>query len=84
MTAYLMRVMAGQRKPGKCRDCRQAIEFRLNTNGRWVPFDAGAQPLHTEQDPATHVRHDMMSRDHTHFARCPKRPSAVAAAGGAR
>lgn len=78
MTEYLIRVMTGQIRTGVCREkaCRQRIEFRLNIRGKWVPFDAGARPLHSERDPLTHVAHDLMSPDDLHFATCKHRKRA--------
>lgn len=74
-------VTSGLRTGGKCREkvCKAALDFRLNVKTRtWLPFRAGAEPLHNETDERG-VRYQQMSNDDLHFVTCRARRQAPGA-----
>lgn len=79
--ARLVRVMSQVRKPGRCRDCRQRIEFAVSADrGKYVPLNPDAFILRTEQNPTTGVWFDIVAADGLHFTTCGRRADAHAGA----
>lgn len=79
-------VTSGLRTGARCREavCKAPIDFRLNVHAkpkaRWMPFNAGAVPLHTETDERG-VKYQLMAKSDLHFTTCrAKRPAAGARA----
>jgi len=71
---HLLRIVAGYRKAGRCRDCHRPIVWVTTApKGKRLPFDCEPVVLEREQNPTTLVRFEVISKDHLHFTTCPKR-----------
>lgn len=78
MRDYRLRIMAGDRKLGRCRDCGASIEWAVTPpHGKMVPLNPRPLVLEATCNEQTQVRFYVVGGDSLHFATCPnKRPRA--------
>ncbi len=69
-----LRIVAGNRKPGRCRDCHRPIVWVVSApKGKRLPLNRDFVVLEREQNLTTLVHFEVISRESLHFATCAKR-----------